>query len=306
MSFGTGIGKSTGGFSQQIEKLRQALEQADAVLIGAGAGLSAAAGYQYDGERFRNYFADFEAQYHFHDMYTGGFCEFSSPEEQWAYWSRFIFLNRYQDPPKPVYPQLRQLVQGKEYFVLTTNVDHCFQKAGFDKQRLFYTQGDYGLWQCATPCHPKTYDNETVVREMLCAQGFIVGERILIIPSGSEPKMEVPSELVPHCPICGAPMRMNLRADDTFVEDSGWHQAAGRYDEFVRCNQRKNLLLLELGVGWNTPGIVKYTFWQMTIQNPKAIYVCLNLTDAVCPESIAPKSVCIRQDISKVLTELLV
>lgn len=281
--------KSTGTYSAQIDRLKRELETADAIVVGAGAGLSASAGFVYDGERFHRFFADFEEKYGFRDMYSGGFYPFESAEEHWAYWSRFIYINRYLDAPKPVYDDLLKLVQGRDYFVLTTNVDHCFQKAGFDKQRLFYTQGDYGLWQCSRPCCQKTYDNESIVKKMFAEQE----------------NMKVPGELVPHCPVCGAPMSMNLRADDTFVEDEGWHAAAGRYGEFLRRHNGLHILFLELGVGGNTPAIIKYPFWKMTCQNPKASYACINLTEAYCPREIQKQAICIEEDIGKVLHELL-
>ena len=281
--------KSTGTYSAQIDRLKRELETADAIVVGAGAGLSASAGFVYDGERFHRFFADFEEKYAFRDMYSGGFYPFESAEEHWAYWSRFIYINRYLDAPKPVYDDLLKLVQGRDYFVLTTNVDHCFQKAGFDKQRLFYTQGDYGLWQCSRPCCQKTYDNESIVKKMFAEQE----------------NMKVPGELVPHCPVCGAPMSMNLRADDTFVEDEGWHAAAGRYGEFLRRHNGLHILFLELGVGGNTPAIIKYPFWKMTCQNPKASYACINLTEAYCPKEIQKQAICIEEDIGKVLHELL-
>ena len=230
-------GKSTKSCSDKISALKDALDSCDAVLIGAGAGLSTSAGFVYTGERFQQYFSDFYAKYGFSDMYSGGFYPYETLEEYWAYWSRYIYINRYQEPPKPVYRDLLTLVKDKDYFVLTTNVDHCFQKAGFDKQRLFYTQGDYGLFQCSGPCCQETRDNEATVREMVRSQR----------------DMRVPTALVPHCPHCGRPMTMNLRADDSFVEDEGWHQAARRYDNFLRTRQGQKLLLLELGVGFNTP-----------------------------------------------------
>lgn len=282
------IKASTKDYSAQIEKLQAALEQADAVVIGAGAGLSTAAGFTYGGERFKRYFSDFEAKYGFHDMYSGGFYPFPTREEYWAYWSRFIMINRYRDAPKPVYGDLLRLVREKDYFVLTTNVDHCFQKAGFDKKRLFYTQGDYGLWQCSGPCRSETYDNEAAVRAM----------------RESESNMHVPADLLPVCPHCGRPLTMNLRADDKFVEDEGWHRAAERYADFLRTRGGQHILLLELGVGYNTPVIIKFPFWQMTKQNPKAVYACINTGDAVCPRDIEKQSICIDADIAEVLRKL--
>lgn len=223
-------------------------------------------------------------------MYSGGFYPYETLEEQWAYWSRYILINRYEDPPRPVYDTLRKLVEGKDYFVLTTNVDHCFQKAGFDKKRLFYTQGDYGLWQCSEPCHQETYDNEAVVRRMVEEQR----------------DMRVPSELVPRCPRCGKPMSMNLRADDTFVQDDGWYAAARRYEDFLRRHSGGALVYLELGVGMNTPGIIKYPFWQQVCKNPKASYICINQGQACAPPEIEKRSLCLNSDIGQILEKAII
>ena len=289
-----------------VDKLRDALKEADSVIIGAGAGLSTSAGFEYAGERFEKYFRDFADKYHFEDMYSGGFYVMElPPEEQWAFWSRNIYVNRYMDPPKPVYERLFDLVRDKDYFVLTTNVDHCFQKAGFDKHRLFYTQGDYGLWQCSEPCHEKTYDNAETVRAMVEAQGFeITEDGTLAVPKGVTLKMAVPTEMVPHCPVCGKLMSMNLRSDDRFVEDEGWHRAAERYSDFLRRHRNMKVLFLEAAVGFNTPGIVKYSFWQMTNEWPNATYACLNYGEAYAPEEIAKKSICINGDIGEILNQL--
>ena len=283
------MNESIVNFSQQIELLQEKLKQADAVLIGAGAGLSAAAGLTYSGERFERFFSDFREKYSITDIYSGGFYPFETLEEYWAWWSRHIFYNRYVDAPVPVYDKLRTAVKGTDYFVLTTNVDHQFQRAGFDKRRLFYTQGDYGLWQCSRACHDRTYDNEVTVRRMLDEQE----------------DMKVPSELVPYCPVCGAPMAMNLRSDDTFVQDKGWYEAAGRYEAFLKEHGNGRILLLELGVGGNTPGIIKYPFWQMTAANSRASYICINQGEAAAPLKISSRSVCIDEDINKVMTALL-
>ena len=274
--------------SARTEKLRAALDEADAVVIGAGAGLSTSAGFTYDGERFRKYFADFEAKYGFHDMYSGGFYPYASPEEHWAYWSRYILINRYTDAPKPVYENLLRLVKDKDYFVITTNVDHCFQKSGFDKKRLFYTQGDYGLFQCSEPCCRETWDNEAIIRQMVAEQK----------------DMKIPSALVPRCPHCGKPLTMNLRADDSFVEDEGWHAAAERYANFLRTREGQKILFLELGVGYNTPVIIKYPFWQMTAKNPRATYACINRGEAFCPAEIADRAVCIDGDIGDIIARI--
>ena len=276
-------------YSEQIRRLRTALQNCDAVVIGAGSGLSAAAGFTYTGERFEQHFSDFARKYGIQDMYSGGFYPFPTQEEFWAYWSRYIYINRYQDAPKPVYENLLKLVIDKDYFVITTNVDHCFQKAGFDKKRLFYTQGDYGLFQCSEPCCQETFENEAVICEMAARQEH----------------MKVPTELLPVCPHCGKPMTMNLRCDDTFVEDEGWHQAAERYENFLRTRNGQKILFLELGVGYNTPVIIKYPFWQMTAKNPSAIYACINHGQAVCPQEIERQSICLDADIGEVLPNLL-
>lgn len=297
--------KSISGSSAQIEQLRQALEAADAVILGAGAGLSASAGFSYSGERFSRYFSDFGKKYGFSDMYSGGFYPYASPEEYWAYWSRYIYINRYMHAPRPVYDWLYALVRDKDYFVLTTNVDHCFQKAGFDKHRLFYTQGDYGLFQCSIPCRQETHDNAAAVREMVAAQGYeIAPDGAILPPEGGILRMEIPTELVPHCPHCGRPMTMNLRCDDTFVEDEGWHIAAERYSEFLRRHKGMRVLFWELAVGYNTPGIIKYPFWRMTAGNPRATYACINQGQAVCPGELARQSICIDGDIGSVLEQI--
>ena len=289
--------------SDNIARLKKALDEADAVVIGAGAGLSTSAGYTYSGERFQKYFPDFIEKYHIRDMYSGGFYPFPTAEEYWAWWSRHIYVNRYMKAPKPVYEELLALVRDKDYFVLTTNVDHCFQKAGFDKKRLFYTQGDYGLLQSADPVVPKTYDNEEIVRAMLLAQGFsIAGDGELIVPERGSLKMAIPSELIPVCPDDGGPMTTNLRSDDKFVEDEGWHRAAERYSDFIRRHENLRVLYLELGVGSNTPVIIKYPFWQMTAHNEKATYACLNYGEAIAPRQIADRSICIDGDIGDIVS----
>lgn len=288
-----------------IERLKDALQKADAVVIGAGAGLSTSAGFTYSGERFKKYFSDFQQKYGFRDMYSGGFYPYSTLEEYWAYWSRYIWINRYMNAPKNTYQQLFALVEGKDYFVLTTNVDHCFQKDGFDKHRLFYTQGDYGLWQCSKSCHDRTYDNEETVRNMLLAQGFQISQDgALIIQEDPEIRTTIPTELVQKCPACGAPMTMNLRSDDTFVEDAGWHKASERYHNFIRRHEGLQVLYLELGVGGNTPVIIKYPFWRMTAKNPKATYACINYGEAFCPKEIENQSICIDADIHEVLGKI--
>ena len=297
--------KTTGTYEVQIERLRKALDECGAVVIGAGSGLSTSAGFTYSGERFERYFYDFIEKYHIPDMYSGGFWPFRSMEEYWAWWSRHIWVNRYTNAPKPVYDTLLSLVRDKDYFVLTTNVDHQFQKAGFDKLRLFYTQGDYGLFQSIKPKLKKTYDNEDAVREMALSQGFVIGEDgDLSVPADVTLKMEVPSELVPICPDDGKNMVPNLRCDDSFVEDAGWHAASKRYADFIEGHDTQKVLFWELGVGGNTPVIIKYPFWRMTERNKNAIYACLNLGDAEAPEKIIERSICIDSDIGKALEDM--
>ena len=288
-----------------VNKLREALNSADAVIIGAGSGLSTSAGFVYTGERFEKYFHDFAQKYRFGDMYSGGFYPYNTLEEHWAYWSRYIYINRYMSAPKPVYNKLYELVKDKDYFVLTTNVDHCFQKAGFDKHRLFYTQGDYGLFQCSEPCHVATYENENTIRKMVEAQGYVIDENgVLLLPEGVTPKMAVPAEFVPHCPKCGKPMSMNLRSDNTFVEDEGWHCASERYADFLWGHQNVHMLFLEAAVGFNTPTIVKYSFWRMAYEWKDAVYACLNYGEAYAPDEIKKKSICINGDIGEILSQL--
>lgn len=288
MFFRTGTLRYTESFSDKISRLADELRSADAVVIGAGAGLSTAAGFTYSGERFSKNFSDFIEKYGFRNMYSGGFYPFPTPEEHWAYWSRYIYINRYSDTENGTYKTLLKLIKDKDYFVLTTNVDHQFQKAGFDKKRLFYTQGDYGLFQCSVPCHNNTYDNEETITEMVRRQK----------------NMRIPTELIPVCPKCGKPMSMNLRADDTFVQDEGWYAASDRYSDFLRRHKGLHILFLELGVGFNTPAIIKYPFMQMTAENSNAVYACINLGECFCPDEISHSSVCIDGDIHEVLTEL--
>ena len=283
------MNKYTENYYSNIERLNKALKEADSIVIGGGAGLSVSAGFSYSGTRFERYFADFQKIYGIQDMYSGGFYPFSSLEEYWAWWSRHIYYNRYVPAPIPVYNKLFDKVKDRDYFVLTTNVDHQFQKANFDKKRLFYTQGDYGLWQCSKACHEKTYDNEKYVKEMVDTQQ----------------DMKIDSKLIPYCPVCGAPMTMNLRCDDTFVQDEGWYEAKRRYQDFISSHSNQKIIYLELGVGSNTPVIIKYPFWNYVINNNNATYVCINNSQAYAPKEIYDKSILIKCDISKVLDDLM-
>ena len=296
MSFGTGAKED------RITRLKKEIDNADAIVIGAGAGLSTSAGLTYSGERFERYFFDFAEKYGIRDMYSGGFYPFPDDETRWAWWSRHIYYNRYIDPPKPVYKDLLELVADKDYFVITTNVDHQFQRAGFDKKRLFYTQGDYGLFQSVDPSNIKTYDNEEWVMAAMEAQGFVKdADGIYQLPESGGISMRIPTSLIPNCPDDGSAVTMNLRADESFVEDAGWHRASAAYSDFLRRHKNVYVLYLELGVGANTPVIIKYPFWQMTLANDKAVYACINYGEAFSPSEIEARSICVDGDIGETL-----
>lgn len=300
--FSRNMSNGTGTKEENIQRLKQEIETADAIVIGAGAGLSTSAGFVYSGERFEKWFSDYAEKYGFRDMYSGGFYPYKTKGEFWAYWARYIYINRYLDAPKPVYEELFSFVKDKDYFVITTNVDHCFQKAGFDKKRLFYTQGDYGLFQSVNPDIQKTYDNEEWVMKAMEAQGYVKNaDGVFEVPAGGKPLMTIPTELIPKCPDDDSDMTTNLRTDDSFVENEGWHRAAAAYSDFIRRHENLHVLYLELGVGGNTPVIIKYPFWQMTMANKKAVYACINYGEAFCPAEIEDRSICIDGDIGEVL-----
>jgi NAD-dependent SIR2 family protein deacetylase len=298
------IGHGTGTRAEQLSRLKDEIANADAIVIGAGAGLSTSAGLTYNGKRFNRYFFDFAQAYGIRDMYSGGFYPFPDEETRWAWWARHIYYNRYIDAPKPVYPKLLNLVKNKDYFVVTTNVDHQFQRAGFDKKRLFYTQGDYGLFQSVNFENQHTYDNEAWVTKAMMAQGFEKDANGVFQVPESGIAMRIPTELIPKCPADGSDVVMNLRADESFVEDAGWHRASAAYADFLRRHESLHVLYLELGVGANTPVIVKYPFWQMTMTNEKAVYACVNYGEAFCPKEIEGRSICLDGDIGEVLAEL--
>jgi NAD-dependent SIR2 family protein deacetylase len=280
------ITTSTGDFSGCVDRIADAIEAADAIVVGAGAGLSTAAGFAYDGPRFDDNFADFRDVYGITDMYTGGFYPFPDKETYWAWWSRVILLNRYDCPVGQPYLDLEAMLRDRDYFVLTTNADHQFQRAGFDHDRLFYTQGDYGLLQCSRPCHQKTYDNEDLMRRMAAEQS----------------DLRIPSDLLPRCPRCGEPMVPNLRTDDAFVEDEGWHAAARRYDAFLRRHRCDRVVYLEAGVGGNTPGIIRYPFWRFTAQSRHATYVQLNKGEVLAPADLGERSIILDCDAADALS----
>ena len=305
MAYDLNVSTGIGSKEEQVRRLKDTFSSCPVILIGAGAGLSTSAGLTYSGERFQRYFSDFAEQFGIRDMYTGGFYPFPDEETRWAWWARHIYFNRYIKAPKPVYNRLLKLMRDKDYFVLTTNVDHQFQLAGFDKRRLFYTQGDYGQFQSVNPKNRKTYDNEAWVMRAMEAQGFIRDERgVFDLPHDGKLKMRIPTDCIPTCPDDGTPVTMNLRADDSFVEDAGWHAAAERYTRFVEAHEKGPILYLELGVGANTPVIIKFPFWRMTMTNPEAVYACLNYGEAYCPKQIERQSICVQDDIGAVLESI--
>lgn len=300
-NFGKVVSCQKGTIEEQTEMLKNEIKNADAIVVGAGAGLSTSAGLTYSGERFEKYFFDFAEKYGINDMYSGGFYPFPDNETRWAWWARHIYFNRYVEPPVPVYRKLLSLLEDKNYFVITTNVDHQFQRAGFDKNRLFYTQGDYGLFQSVDPKVKKTYDNEQWVMDAMAAQGFVKDENgVFDLPVNGKISMQIPTNLIPKCLDKNSAVTMNLRADNSFVEDEGWHKASENYYEFLQANKDGHILFLELGVGANTPVIIKYPFWQMTMDNKKAVYACINYGEAFCPKEIEDRSICINGDIGQI------
>ena len=302
--FRGGVYYGSGDRAAKIERLRKKIETADAIVIGAGAGLSTSAGLTYSGERFMRYFSDFAAKFGIEDMYSGGFYPFPDNGTRWAWWARHIYFNRYVDAPKPVYRDLLELMKDKDHFVITTNVDHQFQKAGFDKTRLFYTQGDYGLFQTVDGRNGRTYDNEEWVMKAMEAQGFIKDDiGVFQMPEYGKVSMSIPSELIPRSPE-GRAVTMNLRSDDTFVQDDGWYEASANYSRFLKKHENGHVLYLELGVGANTPVIIKFPFWTMAADNTDSVYACLNYREAYAPKQIAERSVIIDGDIGEVLSVL--
>lgn len=247
-------------FVLRLDKAKKAIDDADYIVIGAGAGLSAAAGIEYSGKRFTDNFKDFIDKYSMTDMYSSGFYPFKTSEEKWAYWARHIDINRFQVGKTGLYQKLLKLVENKDYFIITTNVEHQFWINGFEDERIFATQGDYGLFQCSEACHDELYYNEEQIKSML----------------ENTVDCKIPSELVPKCPRCGAEMETNLRKDNLFVEDANWHDANGRYKNFLDNVGDAKVVFLELGVGYNTPVIIRYPFEQWTYDNENATLIRLN------------------------------
>lgn len=274
--------------ADKIEAAQAAIQTADAILIGAGAGLSDAAGIRYSGRRFTDNFQDFKIKYGMTDMYTAGFYPFQAQEEKWAYWARHINLNRYAAPVGAVYTKLLDLVNDKPYFVITTNVDAQFYRAGFDKTHIWAVQGDYGKLQCARGCHDQLYDNHDFVQTMLV----------------QTTDCKIPHALVPKCPVCGGEMEVNIRKDMYFVQDAQWYEEAGRYDSFLNQIKGQKIVLLELGVGYNTPTIIRLPFEQMTAAFPNATFIRVNLSYPEVPLKLKSKSICIQENITDVVSAI--
>jgi NAD-dependent SIR2 family protein deacetylase len=297
---------NTNSYQKSIQQLSDVLAQADAVLVGAGSGLSTAAGLDFAGERLQRYFGDFAAKYGMPDMYSGCFSNFESRAERWAYWSRWAWFNRFETIPKPTLQHLKALLTGKDHFVLTTNIDHTFIRAGFDKQKLCYTQGDFGLLQCSGPCHDKTYDDKDLLRQMIAAQGYVEdAQGHFHAPEDHAVRMTVPEDLIPHCPVCGREMDFNLFWDDRFVRDKGWHIAHDRYEAWLSEHKTGKMLYLELGVGFNSPGVIKYPFWQMTADNPDAVFATIDLNQPCTWKSIMDRSIVIQGDLDQAVSDLM-
>lgn len=275
-------------YQEQIENAAKLLNDADYILIGAGAGLSSAAGLKYSGKRFTDNFSEFIEKYGVKDMYSACFYPYPNEEARWGYWSKHVSINRIQVDALPLYQQLFNLVKDKKYFVLTTNADHQFYKAGFQEEKIFATQGDYGLIQCMKGCHPKTYDNIKMIKQMDQARRDCL----------------VPSYMVPRCPVCGGLMNMNLRCDQYFVEDEKWHEAEKNFGDFLDECYEKKVVLLELGVGFNTPTIIRFPFEKLIKENKNMKLIRLNFNEAVIPESLQKRAIGINEDLAKSINDI--
>lgn len=278
-------------YEEQIKQAAKQIKEADRILIGAGAGLSTAAGLTMGGSRFTDNFKDFIEKYggpYMRDMYCAGFYPFPSEQAKWGYWSKSGMVNRVLPGALPLYKKIYKLVETKEHFVLTTNVDHQFLLSGFDEENVFATQGDYGLIQCKRGCHPKTYDAVKRFKQMDAARR----------------DCSIPSYMVPKCPVCGGPMEMNLRSDQYFVEDEAWHKSEKRFGEFLRKCENQKTVLLELGVGFNTPTIIRFPFEKLVREHKDMSLIRLNLDEAVVPEEFEERVIGIDEDMVKSVEDL--
>lgn len=275
--------------SEQVRQIKELINKANYILIGAGSGLSTSAGIEYTGKRFTDNFADFIEKYKFTDMYTSSFYEFETEEEKWAYWAKHIDTNYTGMEATKVYKDILELVKNKDYFVITTNVDGQFIKSEFEKDKIFETQGSYKYIQCSKACHNKLYDDEEMVKEMI----------------KRTKNLKIPSELVPKCPVCGECMEVNLRKDAYFIQNDLWYKKQKNYKEFISKTKNKNVVLLEFGVGFNTPGIIRFPFEQMVFQNTNWNLVRFNKENANVFLDIENKTIEVTEDIGKVIEELV-
>ena len=275
-------------YNKKILEVKNLINEADYILIGAGSGLSTAAGLEYFGESFEKNFKEFIEKYNFPDLYSASFYDFNTQEEKWAFFTKMIYLNRFNKEPLKLYQEIYYLIKEKDYFVITTNVDGQFEKAGFEKERVFETQGDYAYLQCENACHNKLYYNYDLVNEWL----------------KNTKDCKIPSNLVPKCPVCGGNMEMNLRKDANFVQDENWYKQDKRYGEFLNKSQDKNLLLLEIGVGFNTPGIIRFPFEQMVYNNIHTNLVRINKDYAFTNKEIENKTILFDEDVNTIIEDL--
>ena len=286
-----------------IKKVISYISNSKAIIIGAGAGLSTSAGFYLSGERFDKYFFDFKKKYNIQDMYSGSFYPYSKKSEYWAFMSRNIYLNRFAPMPKNTFNILYKIFKDKNYFILTTNVDHLFQKAGFDKNKIYYMQGDMGLLQCKHPCHLKNYDNYDIIKNMLLVQGFNFDEKGELF-ANSNIKSEISENLIPKCPKCGGEMDFNLRIGKNFVQDEGWYKHQTLYTNFIDKYKNDDILYIELCVGYNTPSIIKYNFWNKVYENKNAKFISINLEKNEVPKKIKDRSLIIMGDANEIINKI--
>ena len=275
-------------YNSRIIQAKQAIEQADYIIIGAGAGLSTAAGLLYSGEKFKKDFKEFIEKYHFEDLYSASFYNFKTQEEKWAFFAKMIKLNRYNETPLKLYQELYEIVKNNEYFVLSTNVDGQFYNSGFDRKKVFEIQGDYSYLQCENACHNKLYNNKELVEKWL----------------RNTKNCKIPSDLVMKCPVCGGNMDMNLRKDANFVQDENWYRQSEKYEDFLSRSKGKNVVLLEMGVGFNTPGIIRFPFEQMTANNVKTTLIRINKDYPNPMLEIKNKTISFDEDTNKIIEDL--
>ena len=275
-------------YSSRILQAKQAIKQADYIIIGAGSGLSTAAGLLYSGEKFEKDFREFIEKYHFDNLYSASFYEFKTQEEKWAFFAKMIKLNRYNEKPLKLYQELYEIVKNKEYFVLSTNVDGQFYNSGFDKDKIFEVQGDYSYLQCENACHNKLYNNKELVEKWL----------------RNTKNCKIPSDLVMKCPVCGGNMDMNLRKDANFVQDENWYRQSEKYEDFLSRSKGKNVVLLEIGVGFNTPGIIRFPFERMTAISEKTTLIRINKDYPNPMLEIENKTISFDEDTNKIIEDL--